>query len=231
MLQLSDIEKKIGYTFKNKHLLEVALTHKSYAHENKKMSILDNNERLEFLGDAVLEHLSSIYLYNIIPEMKEGIMTKKRAELVCEKSLYNAINSSEISKYIRLGKCEINAGGNKKEALLADMLEAILGAVYLDGGFEKANEVFLKLLGKNIERILKEESSMDFKTTLQELLQKNGNINIKYILDNETGKDHNKTFYSSVYYENEKLGEGIGKTKKESEQKAAKEAIEKLSKN
>lgn len=231
MRRINDIENKIGYMFKDKKLLEIALTHKSYANENKKISILENNERLEFLGDAVLEHLSSIYLYNIIPVMNEGIMTKKRAELVCEKTLSESIKELGISDFLKLGKCEVNTGGNKKNALLADMAEAILGAVYLDGGFEKANQVFLKLLGAYIETIINQEINTDFKTTLQEILQKKGNVKITYSLDKETGKDHNKTFYTSVYYEQKKLGEGIGKTKKESEQKAAQEAIQRLSEN
>lgn len=230
-MQINEIEKKIGYTFNDKTFLKIALTHKSFAHEKKDMSILSNNERLEFLGDAILEHISSIYLYNINPPMKEGIMTKKRAELVCEKSLSEAVKELNLSKYIKLGKCEINTGGNKKDALLADMAEAILGAVYLDGGFENAQKVCLKLLNTNIKKILSEENSMDFKTNLQEILQKNGNVKISYILDKEEGKDHDKIFYSSVCYENEKLGEGIGKTKKESEQMAAKKAIKKLSEN
>lgn len=228
MFELNDLEKRIGYVFKNKILLKTALTHKSYAHERKEMSILSNNERLEFLGDAILEHVISIYLYNISPEMKEGVMTKKRAELVCEKSLSSAAKQHKIDKYIKLGKCEINTGGNKKDALIADMLEAILGAIYIDGGYDEASKVCLMLLKENIEKVLNEESSQDYKTTLQEILQKNGNVKITYVLDNEEGKEHSKTFYSSVYYENEKLGEGCGKTKKESEQMAAKKAIKKL---
>ena len=228
MLSYSEIEKKIGYVFVNKELLKVALTHKSYAYEKGNTSSLCYNERLEFLGDAILEHIVSIYLYNITPTLKEGVMSKKRAEIVCEKSLSSVIREYGLSKYVRLGKCEITTGGNKKDAILADMFEAILGAIYLDGGFEKVEKTCLKLLEGTIIRVLNEKASLDYKTRLQELLQRNGKVAIKYVLDKETGKEHAKTFFSSVYFEGEKIGEGSGKTKKASEQAAAAIALKKL---
>ena len=228
MISYSEIEKKIGYTFNNKELLKTALTHKSYAYEKGNVSSSCYNERLEFLGDAILEHVVSIYLYNVTPLLKEGVMSKKRAEIVCEKSLSTIIKESNLSKYIMLGKCEISTGGNKKDAILADVFEAILGAIYLDGGFEKAELTCLKLLEETIIKVLNEEHSLDYKTRLQEILQKNGTVKIEYVLDKEMGKDHAKTFFSSVYFEGEKIGEGSGKTKKASEQAAAAIAIKKI---
>lgn len=228
MINYTDIENKIGYRFKNKKLLEVAVTHKSYAYEKKETANDNYNERLEFLGDAILEHIVSIYLYNLKPSLKEGVMSKKRAEIVCEASLSKIIKKMGLSKNIRLGKCEIQTGGNKKDALLADMYEAILGAVYLDGGFETAQKVCLDNILPTITEVLNETESLDYKSRLQELLQKNGTVKIEYRLDKETGKDHAKTFFTSVYLEDKKIGEGNGKTKKASEQEAAKCALKKF---
>ena len=228
MLSYSEIEKKIGYIFTNKELLRTALTHKSYAYEIGETAFSCYNERLEFLGDAILEHIVSIELYNITPSLKEGVMSKKRAEIVCEKSLSNVVRRVGMAKHVRLGKCETTTGGNKKDAILADMFEAILGAIYLDGGFEKAQETCLKLLGQTIIEVLNEKESLDYKTRLQELLQKNGTVKIEYVLDRESGKDHAKTFCSSVYFEGEKIGDGSGKTKKASEQAAAAVALKKF---
>ena len=228
MLSYSEIEKKIGYVFANKELLKLALTHKSYAYEKGDTSSSRYNERLEFLGDAILEHIVSIELYNITPLLKEGVMSKKRAEIVCEKSLSNVIRDKGLSKHVRLGRCEITTGGNKKDAILADMFEAILGAIYLDGGFAKAQVVCLELLKDTIITVLNEKASLDYKTRLQELLQKNGTVKIEYVLDKEIGKAHAKTFFSSVYFEGEKIGEGNGKTKKASEQAAAAVALKKF---
>ena len=228
MLSYSEIEKKIGYVFTNKELLKTALTHKSYAYEKGDTSSLCYNERLEFLGDAILEHIVSIYLYNITPALKEGVMSKKRAEIVCEQSLSNIIKDCGLSKHVRLGKCEITTGGNKKDAILADMFEAILGAIYLDGGFDIAQKTCLKLIESAILKVLNEKISLDYKTRLQELLQKNGTVKIEYVLDKEVGKAHAKTFFSSIYFEGEKIGEGSGKTKKASEQAAALMALKKF---
>ncbi len=228
MLNLIDIEKKIDYVFENKELLKTAITHKSFAYERTGEDVSKYNERLEFLGDAILEHIVSIHLYKVEPKLKEGVMSKKRAEIVCEASLSRIIRENNLAKDIRLGKCEINTGGNKKDAILADMFEAILGAVYLDGGFDEANRVCLKLIKSTIENVLSKETSPDYKTRLQELLQKNGNVKIEYVLEKELGKDHAKTFFSAVYFNDMKIGEGSGKTKKLSEQNAAKQAIEKI---
>ena len=174
MLSLIDIEKKIGYVFKNKELLKTALTHKSYAYERTGEDVSKYNERLEFLGDAILEHIVSIYLYNVEPKLKEGVMSKKRAEIVCEASLSRIIRERNLAKDIRLGKCEINTGGNKKDAILADMFEAILGAVYLDGGYDEANRVCLDMIKSTIDYVVSKEDTLDYKTRLQEILQRNG---------------------------------------------------------
>ncbi len=228
MLSLIDIEKKIGYVFKNKELLKTALTHKSYAYERTGEDVSKYNERLEFLGDAILEHIVSIYLYNVEPKLKEGVMSKKRAEIVCEASLSRIIRERNLAKDIRLGKCEINTGGNKKDAILADMFEAILGAVYLDGGYDEANRVCLDMIKSTIDYVVSKEDTLDYKTRLQEILQRNGNVKIEYVLEKEQGKDHAKMFFSAVYFNDNKIGEGSGKTKKLSEQNAAKQAIEKI---
>ena len=228
MLSLIDIEKKIGYVFKNKELLKTAITHKSYAYERTGEDVSKYNERLEFLGDAILEHIVSIYLYNVEPKLKEGVMSKKRAEIVCEASLSRIIRERNLAKDIRLGKCEINTGGNKKDAILADMFEAILGAVYLDGGYDEANRVCLDMIKSTIDYVVSKEDTLDYKTRLQEILQRNGNVKIEYVLEKEQGKDHAKMFFSAVYFNDNKIGEGSGKTKKLSEQNAAKQAIEKI---
>ena len=175
MLSYSEVEKKIGYVFANKELLKTALTHKSYAYEKGNTEYSCYNERLEFLGDAILEHVVSVYLYNVTPLLKEGVMSKKRAEIVCEKSLSDVIKKNGLSKHVMLGKCEISTGGNKKDAILADMFEAILGAIYLDGGFELAEKTCLSFLEQTIIAVLNEKESLDYKTRLQELLQKKRN--------------------------------------------------------
>lgn len=229
MTYIQSIEKSLGYEFKDKRLLEIALTHKSYAHDNKHEEINEYNERLEFLGDAILEHIVSIYLFNISPSLKEGIMSKKRAEIVCESSLSGIMRNLGFQKYIKLGKCEINTGGRKKDALLADMAEAILGAIYMDSDFTTAQNVCLGVIKQRIDEVIKQNNkTSDYKTTLQEILQKNGNVDIKYVTAKETGKAHDKTFYIDLYFNGEKIGEGSGKNKKEAEQKAAKEAVKKI---
>lgn len=222
---IQEIENKLNYVFKDKDLLKKALTHKSYAHDFKKDDVDSYNERLEFLGDAILEHMVSIYLYTHTPKMKEGVMSKKRAEIVCESSLSSVMRELDFQKYVKLGKCEINTGGRKKDAILADMAEAILGAIYLDSNFEEAKRVYMTLLNKKIQEVLTHETS-DYKTQLQEILQKNGTVKIEYITVKETGKAHDKTFYIDLLYNGKKIGEGNGKSKKEAEQRAAKRAIE-----
>lgn len=229
MVNIKEVEKILGYTFKNKNYLIAAMTHKSYANENKYIELDSYNERLEFLGDAILQHAISIYLFKVTPKLKEGVMSKKRSEIVCETSLSNAVIAIGIDKYITLGNCELAVNGKKNIALLADMAEAIFAAVYLDSDFETANKVIMKMLKSNIEKVLNGEmSNKDYKTKLQELLQQNGTVEIKYVLDKEEGNAHERIFYSSVFLNGKKIGEGNGKTKKMAEQKAAQKALENI---
>ena len=226
MINIKDIEQKLEYTFKDKNYLIAAVTHKSYANENKYIELDSYNERLEFLGDAILQHAISVYLFQITPKLKEGVMSKKRAEIVCENSLSSAVINLGIDKYITVGNCELAVHGRKNISLLADMAEAIFAAVYLDSNFETANKVIMKVLSTNIQNVLNgETSTADYKTKLQEVLQQNGTVEIKYILDKEEGNAHEKTFFSSVYLNGKKIGEGNGKTKKKSEQNAAEQAL------
>lgn len=228
-MHLDGIEEIIKYKFKDKELLNIALTHKSYSHDNQNDDIDQYNERLEFLGDAILEHIISVYLYNTTPLLKEGDMSKKRAELVCKSSLSNIVKRLELQKYLKLGKCETNTGGRKKSALLADMFEAIIGAIYIDSDFQTVQRICMQLFENRIKEILaKKEEIFDYKTVLQEILQKEGNVEIKYILNKCTGKEHDKTFYTHLYFNGKKIGEGSGKNKKEAEQKAAKQAIQNI---
>ena len=229
MVNIKEVEEKIGYTFKNKNYLIAAMTHKSYANENKYTDFDSYNERLEFLGDAILQHAISIYLFKLTPKLKEGIMSKRRAEIVCENSLSSAIINLGIDKYITVGNCELAVNGRRNISLLADMAEAMFAAVYLDSDFETANKVIMKVLSANIQNVLNGEVvNIDYKTKLQELLQQNGTVEIKYVLDKEEGSAHEKTFFSSVYLNGKKIGEGNGKTKKKSEQNAAEEAFKNI---
>jgi ribonuclease-3 len=226
---IEDIEKKINYTFKNKQLLLAAVTHRSYAHDRKRDVAQNYNERIEFLGDAVLQHIMSAHIYITYPNWLEGKMSKKRSELVCEDTLAAVMVKNGLDKYLLLGKCEMENGGKNNKALIADMAEAILGAIYLDSNFETVQKICMNLYGNIRDEVLSTDVyNTDYKTRLQEVLQKNGTVNLKYILLDTKGQDNNPVFYSGVYLEDKKLGEGYGKTKKESEQMAAKMALETL---
>lgn len=228
-LTIDGLEKKIGYIFKNKKLLISAITHKSYAYEKQKKSFNDYNERMEFLGDAILEHIVSMALYGYTPLMKEGDMSKKRAQIVCEDSLSSVIEELEIEKYIRLGKCEKVSGGMGKKAIQADMLEAIIGAIYLDSDFETVNKICLNLLEDKIKEAIDDSSdNVDYKTVLQEMVQAKGKSKIEYKTIKEEGKAHKKKFYVQVNINGIKCGEGNGKTKKAAEKESAKAAIQKV---
>ena len=225
---LEELEKKIEYTFNDKSLLKLALTHKSYAHEKKIIDKNLYNERIEFLGDAILELIISEELYNINPIINEGEMTKKRAEIVCEKSLSNAFKTIDAEKYLFLGKCEIVTDGRRKDAIIADAFEAVLGAIYLDSNLNSAKKVVLNLLGKQIKDILDGKNNIiDYKTKLQEVLQQKGSMNIRYTILDEKGPDHNKEFTCNVIIDNVEDGIGVGKNRKIAEQQAAKIAYEK----
>ena len=223
---LIELEKKIGYVFNNKELLKMALTHKSYAYEDSNVANREYNERIEFLGDAILEHIISDLLYFSKQKFSEGNMSKKRADIVCEKSLSTAMRNVGAQNYIYLGKCEKSYNNVIKDAIVADAFEAILGAIYIDGGYDYSKKFALMMLKQQIDSVLHgKELNVDYKTKLQELLQKHGAVKIEYIIDKEYGPEHDKTFEVSVYFNGNKIGEGKGKNKKEAEQMAAKVAL------
>jgi ribonuclease-3 len=220
--KLAILQKDIDYQFKNSKLLRISLTHKSYAYELKNTDKSSYNERLEYLGDAVLEHIISDFLFNLKPMLSEGDMTKKRAEIVCEKSLSDAFKSINGENYVFLGKCEIVTNGKAKDAILADAFESLLAAIYLDSDFYTVKKITLHLLEKQISDSIKGKTKVvDYKTLLQELLQKNGTINIQYNVVKETGPDHDKDFFVEVLVENVSIGFGSGKSRKQAEQRAA----------
>ncbi len=225
-MEYSELEKELGYTFKDKQLLEKALTHTSYAYEKN----VQSNEKLEFLGDSILEFLSSIFIYKNYPNLKEGEMTKVRAQVVCENSLYKIAKIHNFNNYLRLGKSEKMSGKDVKPAILADSVEALIAAIYLDGGLEPANIFITKNLKDEVEYASKNVGQKDYKTVLQEILQKNGEVHIEYKIIKETGPDHNKKFVSEVIYNGKILNTGEGKSKKQAEMEAAKHAIETLRK-
>jgi ribonuclease-3 len=218
---MSGIEEKIGYSFSNKKLIETAMNHTSYANEHKgKIS----NERLEFLGDAILELISSEYIYNMYPNMPEGEMTKTRAYAVCEDSLAIVANRCGFSDFLRVGKCENKVNGKYRNSIMADSVEATIGAIYLDSNIENAKQFILPQIIPQIEDYIK-NGGKDFKTRLQEKLQEKGEVRIEYKLIGERGPDHAKVFDVEVLCNGEVLGKGEGKSKKEAENDAAKNAL------
>ena len=219
---LEDLEKEIGYTFKNKELLKIALTHTSYAHEKK----IESNEKLEFLGDSILEFVSSNYLFKNYKKLKEGEMTKVRAAVVCEKSLYEVALSHNFSDFLYLGKSELNCNGNKKTAILADSVEAVIAAIFMDSDIKNAEKFIIDNLKEKIEIASKHVGMKDYKTVLQEKLQIHGNVKIEYNVIEEKGPDHDKTFIVEVKCNGKKLAEGQGTTKKSAEMEAASKALQ-----
>lgn len=220
--RLTELEKKIGYTFKNKELLLTALTHSSYANENKCRSY----ERLEFLGDSVLGFVTADYLYQHYSKLPEGKLTKTRAALVCEKSLHGFSKDIGIGEYMRLSHGEIHTGGNERPSILADMFESVTAAIYLDSGdLERAREFVLKYIEPAAESV-NTKAPKDYKTTLQEIIQQNPEEQVKYVVVSESGPDHNKHFIVEVHLNSNVIGKGGGKSKKEAEQQAAREALE-----
>ena len=221
------LQSKLQYMFNDISLLKLALTHKSYAYEQSGEKKKIYNERIEFLGDAILEHIISDKLYNYKPELSEGEMTKKRAAIVCEASLSKAMQRRNVQDYIYLGKCE-TTNGKTKDAIIADAFESILGAIYIDGGYDIARDVCLNLLDVEIKTVLSGGNlNIDYKTKLQEVLQRDGNVKIEYITVKEQGPEHDKKFTVKLLFNNTKIGEGCGKSKKQAEQMAAKQALEK----
>lgn len=224
--ELTELENTIGYTFKNKNLLYQALTHSSYANEQK-INKRGDYERIEFLGDAVLELVSSHYLYQKYPDKKEGELTKLRASMVCEPALAYCAQDIHLEKYLILGKGEEATGGRHRESIIADVMEAIIGAIFLDSGLDAAKAHIEKYILDNPEE---KKIFYDSKSVLQEMVQKDGVKDLRYEICGESGPEHDKIFESAVYVGDKKMGEGSGRTKKAAEQKAAYQAILELKK-
>lgn len=224
-LTLSNLEKSLGMTFDDRHLIETALTHSSYA---KQFREADYNERLEFLGDSVLQLVITEYLFKNNRNKSEGQLTKIRSLIVCENSLYEISRKLELSKYIRMSKGEELTGGRERVSIQADAVEALIAAIYLDKGFEVAKNFILENFKDIIAKAIENKIILDFKTKLQEYLQKDGEININYELLKYEGPPHRRKFFVNVQVGNRIMGEGNGFSKKEAEQNAAKEALIKL---
>lgn len=223
---LERLEEKIGYCYKNKELLQQALTHSSFANEQK-INRSKDYERLEFLGDAVLELVSSEFLFKNNPDMPEGKLTRLRASMVCEPALAHCAKDLELNEYIRLGKGEEMTGGRHRDSIISDVMEAVIGSLYLDGGFETAHDFIHRFVLSDLEnKIL----FYDAKTVLQEMIQKTSGWTLNYQLIKEEGPDHDKNFFVEAYVNEKVVSRGVGRTKKAAEQQAAYEAILKLRK-
>lgn len=220
-MNFEKLEKSIGYVFKDKNLLKKALTHTSYAYENK----IESNEKLEFLGDSILEFLSSKYIYNNYKRLKEGEMTKVRADVVCEKSLYKVACKHNFSDFLYLGKSQLSNEKEVRPAILADSVEAVIAAIYFDSGLEEAEKFIVENLKDEIKIASSNVGMKDYKTVLQEKLQVHGSVLIKYEIIKEFGPDHDKSFIAQVSCNGKILAEGTGKTKKMAEMEAAKIAL------
>lgn len=223
-MDFNECEKSIGYSFKNKLLLTEAFTHTSYAYENKVRS----NERLEYLGDSILEFVISEYLFLNYTNLSEGEMTKVRANVVCEDSLFEIAKRHNFSDFLYLGKSEKTGDTKNKKAILADSVEAVIAAIYLDSNIEEVKKFIINNLENAIRIASKNVGIKDYKTVLQEKLQVKGNVNIRYKIINEYGPDHNKTFVAQVECDGKNLGQGEGKSKKNAEMIAAKQALDVL---
>ena len=223
---MEELEQKLGYQFRDRALLSEALNHSSYANEHRALGE-QSNERLEFLGDSVLGFVTAEFLFELHRDLPEGDLTRQRAALVCEQSLYEVAKMLDLGKYLKLGKGEDAGGGRTRPSILADATEAVFAAVYLDGGIEAASALIHRvLLDKEGEHA--EELMQDYKTALQELVQRKSGQALSYRMVGESGPDHNKTFTAEVWLNGEGVGTGSGHSKKEAEQAAARAAIRRL---
>lgn len=220
--RLAAFEEKIGYTFKNKNLLHEALSHSSYANECKKGR--NSNERLEFLGDSVLSIVISEHLFNHFKHLPEGDLTKIRASLVCEKALFEFSKQISLGEFILLGKGEENTGGRTRPSIVSDAFEAVIAAVFLDGGMEAAREYVLGFIPKDLDKN-SAKKLQDYKTILQEIIQRNPEEKVEYVLRSQSGPDHDRHFVVEVCLNTNIIGHGEGHSKKQAEQQAAKEAL------
>jgi ribonuclease-3 len=219
---MKDFQDKLGYHFSDISLLENALTHSSYANERR----IANNERLEFLGDSVLSIIVSDFLYLRMPKVKEGVLTKLRASLVCEQSLAELSKKFSLSEYIKLGKGEEITGGRGRASIIADAFEAVLAAIYLDGGMNAAHVWLLDIMHDSLEKAMSGEIYQDYKTMLQEAVQKGDTGKVTYNLIKESGPDHMKSFEVSALIDGKTISKGKGTSKKDAEQAAAHAALE-----
>lgn len=223
-MDISILEKNIKYKFTDINLLKKALTHTSYANENH----IESNEKLEFLGDSILEFISSKYIYDNYGDLKEGEMTKVRADVVCEKSLYKVALKHNFSDFLFLGKSQLMSQDKVRPAILADSVEAVIAAIYFDSGLDEAEKFIIDNLKVEIKKASENVGMKDYKTVLQEKLQIHGDVNIKYNILEEKGPDHDKTFLVEVSCNGKKLAIGQGKNKKTAEMNAAKKALQKM---
>lgn len=218
-----ELEKNLQYHFKDTNYLINALTHSSYANEHKKS--LGSNERLEFLGDSILGIVVADYLFKNYPELPEGDLTRNRAALVCEKACCGFSKQLGVGKYLFLSHGEQNSGGRSRSSILADAFEAIIAAIYLDGGMEEARKFILRFVVP-LAKAAKPKAFRDYKTKLQEIIQQNPEEALEYVLTGESGPDHDKHFTVEVHLNSNVIGKGGGRSKKEAEQQAAREALE-----
>lgn len=219
---MKELEEKIGYRYKDPALLRMAVTHSSYANESK--GRVACNERLEFLGDSVLGMIVADYLFSHCPNVPEGGLSKQRAELVCEKALCRFAKEIDLGEYILLGKGEKHTGGEERPSILADAFEAVIASIYLDGGIGCAKKFVLRFIKKALEE-QKPRAFRDYKTMLQEVVQQNPEERLEYVLVGESGPDHDKHFVAEVRLNSNVLSRGGGRSKKEAEQQAAREAL------
>ena len=228
MVSLDKLQEKLGYTFRNEQLLRAALYHSSYANEHRAQEIA-SNERLEFLGDAVLGFVTAEFLYRSFPNAPEGDLTRTRAALVREESLFEVAQFLDLGSCLQLGRGEESGGGRHRPSILADATEAVFAAVYLDGGIECARDLIHRVLLEKVDIQLTESRRHDYKTELQEVVQRKPGQVLRYELTGQSGPDHAKVFTVAVLLNGAVVGEGSGRSKKEAEQICAKAALEKLS--
>lgn len=220
---MKELEEKLGYQFKNQNYLKTALTHSSYANEAKVLG--GSNERLEFLGDSILGLVVADYLFKNFSDLPEGELTKKRASLVCEKACCGFSKQLDLGKYLLLSHGEQNSGGRTRSSILADAFESVIAAIYMDGGMEEARKFILRFVLPLLQTA-KPKTFKDYKTALQEIIQQNPEEHLEYVLIGEKGPDHDKHFTVEVHLNSNVIGKGGGRSKKEAEQQAAREAME-----
>lgn len=218
-----ELERKIGYTFKNNEILNTALTHSSYSNEVGKN--VKCNERLEFLGDSVLSLVVTNFIFLNFSQFPEGDLTQLRASLVCEKALYKFAKIIDLGSFIKLSRGERHGGGADRPSILSDAFEALIAAIYLDGGYDEAAKFVMTFIEPEIKNI-KKKPVKDYKTTLQEIVQKNPGEKLEYKMVSESGPDHDKHFVAEVLLNSNSIGKGGGRSKKEAEQQAARVALE-----